>query len=114
MEIKNPQTNTAGFSFDTNKQSEAEQNHRMKIKNQIAKKKKISFFLQSAAMGGKATKYFRRGSVCKWGFPERSLERRTQAPFWYTDVCAAGLTLRHTGHLSHVWDPEEWEQLHRS
>lgn len=38
MEMKDPQTNTAGLSFDADKQSEAEQNRRTKLKNQTENK----------------------------------------------------------------------------
>jgi hypothetical protein len=48
MEIKDPQTNTAGFSFDADKQSEAEQNRRMKIKKPDWKKEKKILFFPSA------------------------------------------------------------------
>lgn len=47
MEMKDPQTNTAGFSFDADKLSEAEQNRRTKIKNQTENKKKKTFFLSA-------------------------------------------------------------------
>lgn len=42
MEMKDPQINTAGFSFDADKQSEAEQNRRTKIKNQTENKTRKS------------------------------------------------------------------------
>ena len=47
MEMKDPKTNTAGFSFDADKLSEAEQNRRTKIKNQTENKKKKTFFLSA-------------------------------------------------------------------
>lgn len=53
MEIKDPQTNTAGFSFDADKQSEAEQNHRMKIKNQTENKKRKRLSSQPVNVGGR-------------------------------------------------------------
>ena len=40
MEMKGSQTHTAGFSFDADKLSEAEQSHRTKAKNQAENKKK--------------------------------------------------------------------------
>lgn len=44
MEMKDPQTNTAGFSFDADNQSEAEQNRKMKIKKPDWKQEKKTLF----------------------------------------------------------------------
>lgn len=73
MEMKDPQTNTAGFSFDADKLSEAEQNRRTKIKNQTENKKKKTFFLSAWRRGRKASGSFGKGSVCEQGFQEASL-----------------------------------------
>lgn len=72
MEMKDPQTNTAGFSFDADKLSEAEQNRRMKIKNQTENKKKKTFFLSAWRCGREASGSFGKGSVCEQGFQEVS------------------------------------------
>lgn len=53
MEMKDPQTNTAGFSFDADKLSEAEQDRRTKIKNQPENKKRKPFSSQPVDVGGR-------------------------------------------------------------
>lgn len=45
--MKGSQTHIAGFGFDADKLSEAEQNHSTKTKNQAENKKKKTFFLSA-------------------------------------------------------------------
>lgn len=62
--MKDPQTHAAGFSFDADKQSKAEQNRRTKFKNQTGNKKRKRFF--SAAVGWR--KLWRGPRVWEQGF----------------------------------------------
>ena len=95
MEMKGSQTHTAGFSFDADKLSEAEQSHRTKAKNQAENKKKKTFFLPAWRCGREASGSFRKGSVCEQGLQEVSLG-------------ALGCVLGHAEALAAGWCPEHW------
>lgn len=72
MEMKGPQTNTAGFSFDADKQSEAEQNRRTKVKKSDWKQDKKILSPRPVVVGGKTRGSFGKGSVWEQGFQEES------------------------------------------
>lgn len=102
MEMKDPQTNTAGFGFDADKQSEAEQNRRTKIKKaDWNKEKKILFSLSLQPQEGRLQEALGRAA-----FESRASWRRVWQPWGFLLVHAeasTGLTWRHTGAPEVTW-----------
>lgn len=61
--MKDPQTNTAGLSFDADKQSEAEQNRRTKLKNQTEHKTRKRFALSLPLWEGRSEEALGRSGL---------------------------------------------------
>lgn len=94
MEIKDLQTNPAGFGFDADKQSEAGQNTEQKSQGTLGERKEKRS-LQPAAMGGKAPGSLRK-QPWELSFLTEVWELRGTVMV-HSKVSTKGLTWKHTG-----------------
>lgn len=93
MEMKDPQTNTAGFSFDADKQSKAEQNRRTKTKKTRLKTRKENPSSQPVDVGGRLKKALER-AMFESRASRRGVWESPGCALVHTEALAAGLTSR--------------------